>query len=256
MRKIMVMIWSVLALVFFVYGMMVRSIGSGTRFFFVWLGLAVICVLLAAAAHFGIWKMLPGIIKKIIIILLCIGAVSVGAVEGCVMSHFHDNGAENADYLIVLGAQVYKDGPSNVLRFRLDKAAEYLNENKETKCIVSGGQGYNEPFSEAEGMSEYLVSKGIPEERILLEKESMSTRENMRFSREMMEEDDAVPDHEARSVCIVTNDFHMFRALQTAEAEGLENVSGLSAGSVRLFLPNNLLREYMGEIKYLMDHVK
>lgn len=256
MRKMSEMIWLVPALIFFIYGMMIRAIGSGTRFFFVWLGLAAICVLMMPAAHYGVWKLLPGIVRKIIIILLCIGVISFGAVEGCVMSHFHDKGAENADYLIVLGAQVREDGPSNVLRFRLDKAAEYLNENKDTRCIVSGGQGYNEPFSEAEGMADYLIAKGIPEDRILLENRSMSTRENMRFSRELMESDRVLPYSEVKSICVITNDFHMFRALQTAEAEGLENVSGSSAGSVKIYLPNNLLREYMGEIKYLLDPAK
>lgn len=54
------------------------------------------------------------------------------------------------DYIIVLGAQVRKDGPSPVLKYRLDKAVEYLNENPDTVCIVSGGQGSNEPWSEAE----------------------------------------------------------------------------------------------------------
>ena len=61
------------------------------------------------------------------------------------ISQMHADGREGLDYIIVLGAQVRKDGPSPVLKYRLDKAVEYLNENPDTVCIVSGGQGSNEP---------------------------------------------------------------------------------------------------------------
>ena len=53
------------------------------------------------------------------------------------------------DYLIVLGAQVKKDGPSRTLRLRLDKAAEYARQNPETILVLSGGQGRDELVSEA-----------------------------------------------------------------------------------------------------------
>ena len=73
-------------------------------------------------------------------------------IGGCIGSKMNTEGKPGLDYIIVLGAQIYERGPSAVLRFRLDKAVEYLNENPQTKCIVSGGKGSNEPCSEAEGM--------------------------------------------------------------------------------------------------------
>ena len=78
-------------------------------------------------------------------------------IEGLIISQMHVAGPDNLDYLIVLGAQVYKNGPSPVLKFRLDKAYEYLSANPETRCIVTGGQGSNEPFTEASCMADYLV---------------------------------------------------------------------------------------------------
>ena len=80
---------------------------------------------------------------------------------GMIAGDFSAKGNQNLDYIIVLGAQVREDGPSAVPKYRLDAAIDYLNENPNTVCIVSGGQGANEPFSEAKGMAEYLLDKGI-----------------------------------------------------------------------------------------------
>ena len=149
---------------------------------------------------------------------------------------------QNLDYIIVLGAQVREDGPSTILQDRLDAALSYLQENPETICIVSGGQGVNEPLSEAEGMSDYLIAHGILSERILLEDTSRNTVENIRNSKELISNSDG-------SVGIVTNNFHVFRAVQIAKAQGLGDVYGISAYSHPLNLPNNVLRECCGILK-------
>ena len=124
---------------------------------------------------------------------------------------------------MVLGAQIHKTGPSVVLRYRLDTAREYLEDNDGTLCIVTGGQGYNEPYPEAIGMKEYLISHGVDEERILLETKSKNTKENLKNAKEMFD-----PDHD--QVGIVTNNFHVFRALSLARKEGIRNCCGISAG--------------------------
>lgn len=74
---------------------------------------------------------------------------------GMIIGEFSSTGKQNLDYMIVLGAQVHEDGPSVVLKYRLDAAIDYLNENPDTNCIVSGGQGANEPFPEAKGWNEW-----------------------------------------------------------------------------------------------------
>ena len=62
-------------------------------------------------------------------------------IEGCIISQMHAKADGNLDYIIVLGAQVRADGPSKVLKHRLNTAIDYLEKNPETICIVSGGQG-------------------------------------------------------------------------------------------------------------------
>lgn len=101
-----------------------------------------------------------------------------------------------------------------------------MDENPNTICIVSGGKGPNEPFPEAQGMADYLKEHGIAEQRILEEPESKTTEENIVNSKKLISDDNA-------SVGVITNNFHMFRALQIADKYGLDNAQGIAAGSPR-----------------------
>lgn len=243
-KTIFTIVWMILAAVCLGYGIMVRAVGSGTGFFMVWLGLGILCILIAAANRRDLWKRAPDLIRMFITLVVIIGTGCFVVVEGGIISGFYQHGQPDLDYIIVLGAQVYESGPSAVLKFRLDEAIEYLNDNPDTICIVSGGQGYNEPFAEAEGMADYLEKNGIPENRILVEDQSTTTEENIKNSMALMDEN--------ASVGIVTNNFHVFRAVQTAQELGIKQVCGIAADSTKLFLPNNMLREFFGEMKFLV----
>lgn len=93
----------------------------------------------------------------------------------------------DADYLVILGAAVYGTEPSPALRDRLDWAILYLEESPDTIAVVSGGQGPDEGISEAQAMKNYLVAHGISEERILMEDQSTSTKENLLYSFSIIE---------------------------------------------------------------------
>ena len=235
-------LWIVLAVVFALYGLLVRSVGSGTGFFMVWLSMSAASLLCALAAHFHLWGRLPFFLRIVFLILIVLAAGVFFFVEAQILEAFHEKPEKNLDYLIVPGAQIHKSGPSVVLRYRLDEACQYLLENENTVCIVTGGQGYNEPYPEAVGMKEYLVAHGIEEKRILLETESKNTKENMVFSQKYF-------DPKKDQIGVVTNNFHVFRACALARKSGILHVSGIAAGSTKLYLPNNLLREFMGVVK-------
>jgi uncharacterized SAM-binding protein YcdF (DUF218 family) len=181
--------------------------------------------------------------------MVIVGLAVITVLCGMINGEFKSKGQQNLDYIIVLGAQVRESGPSVVLQYRLDAAIDYLNKNPDTICIVSGGQGVNEPFSEAEGMAKYLLENGIEKDRILLEDESRNTVQNIQNSKDIMEE-------LYNGVGIVTNNFHVFRAVQLAKAQGLKCVSGIAADSNALYLPNNMLRECCGILKdWFMNHI-
>ena len=200
--------------------------------------------LFCGCCRFGVWSKLPGALRKCFIGMVSVGGVCFLIIEGCVISGFSRHGEPKLDYIIVLGAQVYEHGPSRVLKYRLDEAIEYLNDNPDTMCIVSGGKGHNEPFAEAIGMADYFKKNGISEERIVLETKSLTTEQNISNSMELMEKDS--------SVGIVTNNFHMFRAIQIAKKQGLKNVCGIAAESTQLYLHNNMLREFFAMVKFLI----
>ena len=147
--KIMMAVCFILAIICIVYGIFVRAADSGTAFFMVWI-LGGICLLIAGILlRKGVLQRLPRIWRIVFGGLLAAGVILFLVVEGLILGSFHEKGEKGLSYLLVLGSQVYADGPSLVLQYRLDTAIGYLKENPETICIVSGGQGYNEPMTEA-----------------------------------------------------------------------------------------------------------
>ena len=246
LRRLAIVVCVTLALLSAAYAFAVLRTHSGTGFWKVWLVLAVVFALLAIGIACHWWAALPRIIRGAIIAVAAIGIVAFCTIEGCIIGNMNAQGEPDLDYVIVLGAQVRESGPSKALRYRLDRTIDYLEENPDTICIVSGGQGHNEPFSEAQGMADYLQKHGIAENRIIQESKSESTMENIVNSKKLMRQENA-------SVGIVTNDFHMFRALQIAHANGLKQAQGIAASSPKDMLVNNMVREFFAEIKVLFS---
>ena len=91
----------------------------------------------------------------------------------------------NLDYIIVLGAHVDGTRLSMALLERTRRALQYLENNPDTKAVLSGGQGRGEAVSEAKAMYDYLTGHGISRERLILEERSTNTKENLDFSLEM-----------------------------------------------------------------------
>ena len=245
--RIMINILYVLAALCLFYGIFVRVAGSGgTNFFVVWIVMGACLFLLAIAMKKDLLKLIPGPIRVFAVAVCILLFASFLFVEGLIIRQMVQPVTEKLDYIIVLGAQVHKDVPSVVLKYRLDTAIEYLNENPDTICIVSGGQGKNEPYAESEGMKKYLTENGIEKNRIIEENRSKTTEENLKFSRQFLKEQS--------SVGIITNDFHMFRALQIAKKQGLDSACGIAAPSTKFYIPNNMFREYLAEIKFLLKN--
>lgn len=245
MKKIILIILGIISAL---YGIFILQAGSGTLFWLIWEVIGIFFLIWALLLHkesFNTHKKVKIIFHMFVVVVLTVLTTFCSMIVG----EFHAKGERDLDYIIVLGAQVREDGPSVVLRYRLDTAVDYLKENPDTVCIVSGGQGSNEPFSEAKGMQDYLVKHGVETERILLEDKSTSTVENIRNSKEFLGDF-------YNGVGIVTNNFHTFRAVQIAEIQGLENVCGIAADSNVFYLPNNVLRECCGIMKdWLLNNI-
>ncbi|MBQ1207771.1 MAG: YdcF family protein [Lachnospiraceae bacterium] len=146
------------------------------------------------------------------------------------------------DYIIVLGTRVDEDKPSKSLCYRLDKAIEYLETDENLNVIVTGGQSKGADVTEAYAMTAYLIDAGVSPERITLENEAMSTRENLILSQAFID------DPQAR-VGVVTSSFHVYRAMELADKLGLDHYVGIAAPSDKILLPNNMVREFFAVIK-------
>lgn len=217
-------------------------IPSGTWFFAFWYVLGAVFLVAALAVWRGWWEVLPVVGRRAVGVVAGVLVAGFLVTQACIFSEFNDEGEPGLDYIVVLGAQVHENGPSVVLRYRLDAARDYLEANPETVCIVSGGQGLNEHTAEANVMADYLSEQGIDEQRIIREDCSTNTLENIEFS-------GAFLDSASDTVGIVTNNFHVFRSVQIARKVGYAHVCGLAAPSSLNTLPNNLARESLGIAK-------
>ena len=238
---IRIALYVVLTVICVWYGRFVRCAGTGTGFYRIWFIAAAGFGALAVMAFFRVWGRVPKWAHIAFVAVIAIGLALFAFVEILILLHYHAE-EKDVDYLIVLGAQVRDDGPSPVLVFRLNKAAEYLKDHPNTRCIVSGGKGDNEPVSEAEAMRDYLVAHGVDASRIELEDRSVNTAENLSNCLQMLPSADV-------SVGIVTNNFHMYRALGIATRCGYGNVTGIASGSNPKFLVHNMVREFFGVVK-------
>jgi uncharacterized SAM-binding protein YcdF (DUF218 family) len=156
--------------------------------------------------------------------------------------------------MVILGCQVKPWGPSILLQDRLDKALDYLDDHPGLTVVVSGGQGRDEPMSEAQAMYDYLVEHGVDGERILLEDQSHNTDQNLRNTVELLA--DAGYDADA-DIVVVSNGFHLTRVrmLWSRICGGDDNLSTLAAPSSHL--PSRLkmyLREPLALVKsFVLD---
>ena len=174
----------------------------------------------------------------------CILAVSVVlwlvffAVEVLVLCAMIAIPQNKAEYIIILGAQIRGKTITGSLRRRLDKGISYLQKNPQTICIVSGGKGKGEEISEAEAMADYLIEHGVASERIRLEDQSTTTCENLLFSRSY------VTDMEKDKVGIISNNFHIYRAMKMARYIGYKRVFAIPASTDMVLFLNYMVREF------------
>lgn len=150
----------------------------------------------------------------------------------------------NQDFIIVLGSRLIGDKVPPLLASRVDKAISFYNKqskvSKPPKIIFSGGQGPDEEISEALGMQLYAIDKGIPIEDTILEDKSVSTLQNMKFSKNIM---DRLMPNSYNSI-FVTNNYHLFRAGIYARLANLKS-QGIGSKTAKYFLPNAMIREYI-----------
>ena len=204
-------------------------------------------------AGIGHFLMIPATKEEVTrkLLFFCVAGIWILflAVEFFIVRAMRPGRKKNCRYLIVLGAQVRGERITDSLKRRLDAALLYHQVCASVKIIVSGGQGKGEDVSEAYAMAQYLREHGVKDEQIMLEDQSRTTRENLRFSKAYLEE-------LKTPVGIVTNNFHLFRALLIGRSEGYENLTGIAAGCNRILFLNYMVREFFAAVWLWIQRVK
>ena len=144
------------------------------------------------------------------------------------------------DYVIIHGSGLLRGREvSKLLADRIDKAIEVYGKDPTPPILIpSGGKGRDEEISEAEAMEQYLIEHGIPKDHIIKEDRSTTTRENLVFSKKIIDERAADP-----YVALVTSNYHVYRALSLCDDIDLE-CTGIGAHVARYYWPSALLREF------------
>ena len=173
-------------------------------------------------------------ILKLTGIFLILAVAAAAGINCAVILKTRDRIAEadraklrDADCILVLGAGVRADGsPSHMLTDRLIVGVDLYNRGAAPKLLMSGDHG-QEDYDEVNTMKAYAVAEGIPAQDVFMDHAGFSTYESMIRARDVFG---------VKRVIIVTQEYHLYRALWLAEALGLEAV-GVSAD----------LRTYIGQ---------
>ncbi|WP_127491398.1 YdcF family protein [Paenibacillus glycanilyticus] len=182
--------------------------------------------------------------------LCLLGVLCCGYLLWLINSYDDSKPVEQADAAIVLGASLWSDKPSPALKERLDFADKLYKDGKVKMLILSGGLDRNgSKLTEAQGMRVYLLAKGIPEDKMLLDNAARSTYENLLNSKVIAAE------HGLNKLLIVTHDYHAPRAMEMARYLDYENVQAAAFHSEVLSPFKNQSREVLAYAKWKVDAV-
>ncbi len=143
--------------------------------------------------------------------------------------------------VVVPGALLHGDRPSLMLSHRLKAAARYMQDHPQVPCVVSGGQGEDEDYTEAWVMRNYLIECGIDPSRIYMEDKSTNTIENMQFTHDVIQQNNL-----PKAVVIATQEFHQYRCGAYAGKAGLAPVGTATCATPWHLLLCYWVREFAG----------
>ena len=254
-RRVIGNILIILAAAFTVYlsVVMLRRInavvlkGTYTRIFIYELAACAVFILLALDVRFGFtgmkskalkalgWCLRIAVVLAAGVLLFFIGKITAG---GFIRT------AAPAGNAVVLGLALEDGKPTGDLLKRLDTAEGYLKENPDAVLILTGGNPDRAGRTEAAVMRDILSGRGVPEENMVLEDRAESTKENFQNTARLI--DPGAP------VVLISSDYHMDRAVKTAESAGFSSVLRLPAPSSPVYFGANILWEVILELNELL----
>ncbi len=156
----------------------------------------------------GLFLSLAGIVT-----VLCINGYVVRSTSGQILSPADAATLSDMECILVLGCYVHEDGdPSAMLSDRLQQGVALYDAGAASKLLMSGDHGQTS-YDEVNTMKQYAIDAGVPSEDIFMDHAGFSTYESVYRARDIFE---------AKKIIIVTQKYHLHRALHIANALGLE----------------------------------
>lgn len=153
------------------------------------------------------------------------------------------SGEKTYDCILVLGAGIKEDGSlSNLLKDRMTMGVQLMEEGVAPVLLLTGDGKRPEKYDEVGSMEAFAVEKGIPEVSILKDPLGLSTYESLWRAKYV---------YGMERVLIVTQNFHLDRALYLADRLGLE-CAGVEC-DITMALPMNHIREFAARVKALFQ---
>ena len=189
------------------------------------------------------------IVLRVFCVLVCLGILSIGAVFGInafvkgtardqILTPEEAVKLTDVDCILILGCGVHSDGsPSDMLHDRLRRGVELYELGAAPKLLMSGDHG-RKGYDEVDAMKHFAVDAGIDSDDVFMDHAGFSTYESMYRAKEIFQ---------AKRIIIVTQEYHLYRAIYIAESLGLE-AYGVSSdyraysGQVRMDLREMLAR--------------
>ena len=221
---------------------------SYTKIFVCELIACAFLILFALDVRFGfLTRMLPNTIKAIgwclraavvlvtAVLLFFIGKITAGSLIRT---------EAPAHHAIVLGLALKKGKPADDLMARLDMAEAYWRKNPDAALILTGGNADASGKTEAAVMRDILLKRGVPRDRMILEDQAETTKENFQNTAKLISP--------SSPVVLVSSDYHMDRAVRTAKNAGFSSVLRLPAPSSGLEFGANVMWEVVLELNELL----
>jgi vancomycin permeability regulator SanA len=168
--------------------------------------------------------MMKKIIKKILLFLICFGvfglialfginAIVKASVKDRIVSPEEAAELEGVDCILILGAGVWEGGrPSPMLEDRLLQGIELYQAGASDRLLMSGDHGRKD-YDEVNVMKQFAIDAGIPSENIFMDHAGFSTYESLYRARDIFEAD---------KILLITQEYHLYRALYVGSELGLE----------------------------------
>lgn len=147
----------------------------------------------------------------LVLFMIIINVIVIYGTKDKIFTTYSSDYFDNVDCILILGAGIYGNYPTLMLKSRLDDGLVLYKINN--KKILVSGDHVSDSHDEVSVMKDYLIGHGVPSQEVLMDHFGISTYDSLYRAKEI---------YQVKSVVIVTQKYHLYRSLYVASSLGLE----------------------------------